>query len=350
MTTVSVEIGDIVEHLSQQGIEVELHLNGQSRNHVISSIAPLDKANSGQISFLSDVRFKDQLPSCQASALLIKADALALCPSTCAALLVKDPYVAYAYTAQLLYQQPSVSGIAASAVIAPGAQLAQDVSIGEHVVIADGVVLEQGVVIGAGSVIEAHSQIGAYTHIKPNVTIMHDCIIGRHCIIESGAVIGGDGFGWARDGDRWVKIPQVGRVILGDHVSVGNNSTIDRGALDDTRVDDYCIIDNLVHLAHNVRVGRGSAFAAFAGISGSTTIGKNCTFSGQTATSGHLQIADGVTLLGRAAVTHSVKKSGVYAGLPLQPVADWQKTSVNIKNINKLALKVKQLAKQADSE
>jgi len=179
-------------------------------------------------------------------------------------------------------------------------------------------------------------------------SICHQSIIGSNVIIEAGAVIGGDGFGWANNKGQWVKIPQVGRVIIGNDVSIGNNVTIDRGAIEDTIIEDNCIIDNQVHLAHNVKIGSGSAIAGQAGFAGSTTLGKNCTVAGQVGFAGHITIADNVHFLAKSGVTNNITEAGAYSGFPAVKASDWQKNSVRIRQLDKLAKQVKALQKQIE--
>lgn len=339
-------LSQLVAHLEQSGMPCELR---GEQNVKVDSVAPLHKAVQGQLGFLSDDAYKKDLATTQASVVLIKPDLAELCPVN--AILVKNPYAAYALCAQALYKQPFKKGIHETAVVHPSVKLPQNIFIGAYAVIEEKVVLGDQVTIESGCVIQSGVSIGANTHLHPGVTVMHDCVIGEHCHIKSGAVIGGDGFGWAKHQGKWIKIPQIGRVIIGNNVAIGSNSTVDRGAIEDTVIEDHCIIDNLVHLAHNVHFGTGGAMAAFTGISGSTNIGSHCTFAGQTATAGHVDIADNVTLMGRAAVTHSIHKPGTYAGLPAMPIGDWQKSRVHLKNLSKLSDKVKSLNKRvADLE
>jgi UDP-3-O-[3-hydroxymyristoyl] glucosamine N-acyltransferase len=210
-------------------------------------------------------------------------------------------------------------------------------------------------IIGAHSIIEAdvwvesHSFIGdrvylyEAVHLEPHVTIYRECVIGAQTRIKAGAVIGSDGFGFAPRQGRWQRVPQLGRVIIGQRCSIGANSTIDRGALEDTIIEDDVIIDNLVHLAHNVKVGQGSAIVAQVGVSGSTEIGQHCVLAGQVGTAGHLKIADGVHIMARGGVTADVDKPGHYAGFPLMPQKEWQKMMVYERNLPKLHQELKQL-------
>lgn len=218
-----------------------------------------------------------------------------------------------------------------------GKTVGRDVCIGANSVIGDEVVLGDGVEIGAGVVIEDHVTIGNHTRIGHRVVIHHETEIGAHCSISEGAVIAGQGFGFSLEGGQWHAIPQIGRVMIGNHVHIGANSCIDRGAINDTVIGNYVIIDNLVHIAHNVRVGDGTAMAAGVGIAGSTVVGKYCLLAGQVGVVGHIRIADGVQVNGGARVLQSIKDSGVYAGsFHVQPVKKWNRMAVYLKRLEGL--------------
>ena len=196
---------------------------------------------------------------------------------------------------------------------------------------------------------QAGARIGADSHLVARVTICADSIVGARVLLHPGAVIGREGFGFARDGNRWVRIPQVGRACLGDDVEIGANSTVDRGALDDTRIGDGVKIDNLVHIAHNVTVGDNTAMAACSGISGSTRIGRDCTFAGAVGVAGHLDIGDAVHFTGMTMVTRSHPHPGVYSsGIPALPNAEWRRNAVRFRQLDELARRVKQLERRAD--
>jgi UDP-3-O-[3-hydroxymyristoyl] glucosamine N-acyltransferase len=334
----SITLQQLVDYLEPFNLSPSLHGDSEAK---IVAIRGLDKAQAGDLSFLSDKKYLTDLAQTKATVVLIKPEHLTQCPVN--AICVDNPYAAYAWVAQKLYTLSPKPSIAASAVIAHSANLAETVVVGENVVIGENVTVAEGTLIGAGSVLESGVKIGQNTRLAPNVTVMHDCVIGADCIIESGAVIGGDGFGWARHQGQWIKIPQIGRVLIGDCVSIGNNTTIDRGAIEDTVIEDNCIIDNLVHIAHNVKIGSGTAIAGQVGFAGSAVVGKNCTFAGQAGMVGHIELTDGVTIMGRGVATHSIHQAGVYSGFPAVPVAEWQKNAIYGKNLSKFSDKIKQL-------
>lgn len=227
--------------------------------------------------------------------------------------------------------------------VANSATIAQTANLGDHVSIAENVVIEDNVVLGAGCYIGSNSYIGQGCHIGKgtaighNVTIHHDCHIGDDCVIADGAVIGGQGFGFSFEGGQWAAIPQVGGVKIGNNVHIGSNSCVDRGAIENTVIGNNVIIDNLVHIAHNVKIGEGTAMAACVGVAGSTTIGKYCLLAGQVGVAGHISICDGVQINGGAKVLKSIKKSGVYAGsFTALPVSQWNRITVYVKKIESL--------------
>ncbi len=336
------QLDSIIEYLNSVGIETEV-LGDTDRQ--IQQIASLLAAGSHNISFLSDKKRVNELKATQAAAVLIRAENVESTEVT--RIVVADPYYAYAKVAQLLNPvAQETEGVHASAVVAPSVKLAAGVSvlanssIDERVSIGAGSVIMQGVVIGR------NVTIGERCRIAPNVVIMQDCVIGSDTTIEAGTVIGGDGFGWANHQGRWEKLPQIGRVVIGSNVSIGNNCTVDRGAIEDTVIEDDCIIDNLVHIAHNVRIGQGSAIAGQVGFAGSTTLGKHCTVAGQVGFAGHIEVTDQVHLLAKAGITHNISKPGAYAGFPAVNASDWQKNSVRARQLDKMAKQIKALEKQ----
>lgn len=311
----------------------------------ITQVAALDKALAGEVSFLNDPKYASHLENTNASLVIVAQDVE--CEHCSAVIKTANPYYVYALIAQALNPAPSMpEGIASSAQIHTSANIAQTARIDHAVVIQEEVVIGEKTEIQAGSVIQKGARIGSACRIGANVVIAHDCIVGDNTNIEAGAVIGGDGFGWANHQGHWVKIPQVGRVVIGHHVSIGNNACIDRGAIADTIIADNCIIDNLVHIAHNCEIGYGSAIAGQTGFAGSTILGKHCTVAGQVGFSGHIEIADNCHFLAKTGVTHNLKEAGAYAGFPAVKAADWQKTSVRVRQLDKLSKKIKQLEKE----
>ncbi len=294
----------------------------------ISSIAPLADARAGQISFLSQRKYAPLLATTQASALILPLEAAGHYPR--AHILTANPYLYFARVSQLLnpvrIPDPAIHP---SAVISPTAKIGRNAVIHANVVIGDEVV------------------IGDDALIYPNVTIYHDCHIGDRVVLHAGVVIGADGFGNAKDGDAWVKIPQIGRVVMGNDVEVGANTCIDRGALDDTVIGDGVRIDDQIMIGHNCRIGDHTAIAACAGIAGSTIIGKRCIIGGAAMFSGHIEITDDVTISGGTAVIKNIKKPGQYTGVfPSLQHADWLHIAANLRQLDTLARKVQALEAQ----
>jgi UDP-3-O-[3-hydroxymyristoyl] glucosamine N-acyltransferase len=339
-----VQLSYIINQLESFGVQVDFVGSGQTE---ILQVAGLDHAQPNHISFLNDKKYLSSLRDTHAGAVILSPTYRDNC--TVARLIVDNPYYVYALVAQILNPNPIEIGIHCDSTVDSTAVIAETACVKAQAVVQSGVVIGQSTLIGSGAVIEHDVQIGEHCRIGSNVVICHHCIIGDGVIIEAGAVIGGDGFGWASHQGKWHKIPQVGRVIIGHHVSIGNNVCIDRGAIEDTVIADNCIIDNLVHIAHNVKIGEGSAIAGQSGFAGSTSLGAHCTVAGQVGFAGHLNIADNIHFLAKAGVTHNLDKPGAYAGFPAIPVLDWQKNSVRARNLDKMSKQIKRLQKQLDA-
>ncbi len=313
----------------------------------IHSLATLTNAASGQIAFLANSKYQQQLSSTKATAVIVAPDALDACPVS--ALVMDNPYMGYAILANLLDSTPKVAqGIHTSAVIADDVSVGDNVSIGANAVIESGVQLADNVSIGAGCFIGQDAKIGESTTLWANITIYHRVEIGHHCLIQANTVIGSDGFGYApvKGQHKWHKIPQLGSVIIGNHVEIGASTTIDRGALDNTEIRDGAILDNQIQIAHNVIVGENTAMAACSVIAGSTILGKNCTIAGLVGINGHINIADNCTFTGMAMVTKDITQSGVYSsGMPAAPNKEWNKTNARVKRLDSLTKRVKELEK-----
>ncbi|EWH11309.1 UDP-3-O-(3-hydroxymyristoyl) glucosamine N-acyltransferase [Catenovulum agarivorans DS-2] len=334
----SLTLAQLAEQLS-----VELIGDGQ---HVVSATASIDDAQHHQATFFNDKKYLASLENTLAGVVVLKpeyADSFAGNK-----LLSNNPYLTYALIAQLLDTTPNLScGIHPTAVINDGATVADSANIGPYAVVEKGAQVAEKCQIGAGTVIGENAKVGAGSKIYPNVTIYHGVEIGQNCIIHSGAVVGSDGFGFANDNARWVKIPQVGTVIIGDHVEIGANTSIDRGALHNTVIADGVKIDNLVHLAHNVELGENTAIAANTAIAGSTKVGQRCTFAGCVAVNGHIEIGDDVHFTGTSMVTSSFKDAGVYSsGIPAVANKEWRKNTARVRKIETLFDKVKLLEKE----
>ena len=294
----------------------------------IEAIAPLAEATAGQISFLSQRKYAPLLATTQATALILPLEAAGHFPRP--HVLTENPYLYFARVSQLLnpvtIPDPRIHP---TAVISPTAK------IGRNAVIHAGVVIGDEVTIGDDAL------------IYPNVTIYHDCHIGDRVVIHAGVVIGADGFGNAKDGDVWIKIPQIGRVIMGDDVEVGANTCIDRGALDDTVIGNGVKIDDQIMIGHNCRICNNTAIAACAGIAGSTIIGERCLVGGAAMFSGHIEITDDVQISGGSAIIKNIKKPGQYTGVfPSVPHADWLHIAANLRQLDGLSKKIQLLEAQ----
>ena len=315
---------------------------GDAQTRIVR-VAALASAGEGDIAFLSNPKFRDQLASCKASAVILRADAAA--DFSGARIVTANPYAYYARLATLL--NPYESGFSG---VHPSAALESPVpasaAIGPHVSIGKGVRLGEGVVINAGCVIGDGAAIGDGAVLYPRVTVYHHCQIGQRCIIHAGAVIGADGFGFAPDGQDWVKIPQIGRVLIGNDVEIGANTTIDRGALDDTIIEDGCKLDNLVHIGHNCVIGRNSVIAGCVGIAGSTVFGEHCIVGGAGMISGHLNIVAGTTISGGSTLMTSIAKPGVYTSVfPIDTHEEWLRNASHLRRLSKLADRIADLEK-----
>lgn len=314
----------------------------------VSGLATLQAAGPGQISFLANPSYARYLAETRASAVIASAANAKDAPTN--VLLLDNPYLGYARLSHWFDPAPVASpGVHPTAVIDPSATLAEDACIGPNVVVEAQADIGEKVVIGAGSFIGARSRIGAGTVIRPRVTLAHDVLIGQRCHILSGAVIGSDGFGFANEKGVWHRIAQLGRVVLGDDVEVGANTTIDRGAIDDTVIGNGVKLDNLIQIAHNVCIGDHSAMAAMVGIAGSTRIGRHCVFGGASGVAGHLEIADQVHLTGMTLVTGDIREPGVYSsGTSADTNRQWRKNAVRFRQLDALARRIKELEKKAE--
>ena len=317
--------GDLVKKLGGE-------LIGDS-NILINSVASLESAHKNSISFFNNPRYSDLLRTTKAAVVILSRESLSF--RTGVSIVIDNPYLYFAKVSQLLNPSKSLKKeVHKSAIIHPSCKLGLDIYIGPNVVIDENVSIDDGVVIHAGSMIEADSVIGKASVIHPHVVIKANTIIGKNCTLYAGCVIGSDGFGYAKDDSKWLAIPQIGRVILGDNVDIGSNSTIDRGTLDDTIISSGVKIDNLVQIGHNCLVGENTIIAGCVGIAGSAKIGKNCAIGGAAMILGHLLITDNVTISPGSMITRSIKTSGTYTALmPFQDHEAWLKTAAKIKRL-----------------
>lgn len=340
-------VGDIVERLGGS-------LRGDAERTVLR-IRPLDRAGSDDIAFLSQAGKRAWLESTQAGCVILPRGLESEAERFAAAIMAPDPYLYYARLAQwfaALDHEYTVPGVHAAAIVDPAAQVASTATVEACAVIERGAVVAEGAIIGAGCYVGRDAVIGVDSRLHPRVVVQHGCIIGARCIVHSGAVIGSDGFGYARDEQgAGVKIPQMGAVIIGDDVEIGANSTIDRGALDDTRIDVGVKIDNQVQIGHNVQIGAHTALAGCVGVAGSARIGAYCFIGGSAGILGHLDIADHVTISAMSLVTRSIHEPGHYAGVfPLDTQAHWAENAAAVRQLGKLRARIRQLEKRENVE
>lgn len=330
--------------LGELAAELGCELRGDA-GRVVSGLSTLDQAGPSQLTFLANDQYRRLLKETTAAAVILAPEHADQCLVDC--LLTPRPYLAFARATHLFATVPIPPvGIAASASIAADVVLGECVSIGPNCVIEAGAELGDRVVLGANVVVGAGTRIGADTRLNPNVTVYHGVNIGSRCLIHSGAVIGADGFGFAREAGTWMKIAQLGGVTLEDDVEVGANTTIDRGALEDTVIEQGAKIDNLVMIAHNCRIGRNTAIAGCTGIAGSTKVGANCTLAGGVGLVGHIEITDNVHVTGMTMVTKSITESGSYsAGTPMSPSADWRKSAARFNQLDAMYKRIVALEK-----
>jgi UDP-3-O-[3-hydroxymyristoyl] glucosamine N-acyltransferase len=316
--------------LGELAVRFGLELRGSPAVRV-ARVATLSQATEGSLSFLANSRYRRQLNSTHASAVVLSPADLEACPV--AALVDPNPYLAYAHIATLLHPAaPAAVGIHPSAVVAAGARLAASASVGPLCSIEAGAELAERVRIGAGCTIMAGARIGSDTQLMPRVTVYPAVSIGARCLVHAGATIGADGFGFAPDHGTWFKVPQVGAVRIGDDVEIGANTTIDRGAIEDTIIEDGAKLDNQIQVGHNVVIGAHTAIAACTGISGSTTIGKRCMIGGMVGFAGHLTIADDVTVTGCSLVSASIREPGSYSsGMPTVATRAWRRMVAHLR-------------------
>ncbi|WP_253651664.1 MULTISPECIES: UDP-3-O-(3-hydroxymyristoyl)glucosamine N-acyltransferase [unclassified Vibrio] len=317
---------------------------------VVSRVAPMDKAQEGDVTFLSNPKYAKHLSECQATVVMVKAEHKDQCVGN--ALVVSDPYVAFARVVQAMDTTPKpADDIAPSAVIAADVKMGENVTIGANAVIETGVELGDNVSVGAGCFIGKNAKLGNNTKLWANVTIYHEVSLGDDCLVQSGTVIGSDGFGYANDKGEWIKIPQLGSVRIGNRVEIGACTTIDRGALEDTIIEDNVILDNQLQIAHNVQIGYGTVMPGGTIVAGSTKIGKYCQIGGASVLNGHITIADGVAITGMGMVMRSIEEKGLYSsGIPLQTNREWRKTATRVHRIDEMNKRLKAVEKQLEQK
>jgi UDP-3-O-[3-hydroxymyristoyl] glucosamine N-acyltransferase len=323
-------------------------LSPSDRSKAVYRLSSLSLALEDDLGFVAQSKYVETALLSKAGVLIVSPDYLQALSSSSASLwVVENPYATYAKVSALFADallataEPEVHP---SAIVSKQASVHISAMIGPNVVIEAGASIGSGVRLSANVVVGQNTSIGDGTIIYPNVVVYHGCSIGARNIIHSGTVIGSDGFGFAKDNGQWIKIAQLGGVVIGDDVEIGSNCSIDRGAIEDTVIGNSVKIDNLVQIAHNVQIGDGTAIAGCVGIAGSAIIGKNCAFGGSAGVLGHLEICDNVTVSSMSLVTKSIKKSGFYSGVfPLQDNADWERVAVSLKQLPLLRQRLREL-------
>ncbi len=317
----------------------DLQLLGDATTSV-TGVATLGNARPGQLSFLANPRYRSQLGDTKASVVVLSADAAADCPST--ALVAEDPYSAFARIAALFEQTTAADiGVHASAVVDSTAIVDAAASIGPFVSLGARTRVEAGAIVGPGCVIGADCVVGEGSELMARVTLVTRVTLGKRVRIHSGAVLGADGFGLAMEGGRWLKVPQLGGVRIGDDCEIGANTTIDRGALDDTVLEDDVRLDNQIQIGHNVHIGAHTAMAGCSAVAGSARIGRYCLIGGGAGILGHLELCDRVVVTAMSLVTSSIREPGEYSsGTPLMDNRSWRKNAARFKQLDALARRV----------
>ena len=312
---------------------------------VVDNVAGLHNAGPGSLSFLSNPRLKEQLSSTKAAAVVLRVDDAQ--DSPVASLVSDNPYAHYALMAAFIHPAPKYApGIHASAVVSATATVADSAHIAAHVFIGDGTVIDENTYIGPNTVVGPNCRIDSDCRLIANVTLVRQVALGARSIIHPGVVIGADGFGNAMTPEGWVKVPQLGGVRIGADVEIGANTTVDCGAIDDTVIENGVRIDNLCMIAHNAQIGEHTAMAGSSGVSGSTTVGKRCLFAGQSGTVGHISVCDDVVISGKAVISKSITKPGVYASVfPAEEIKIWNRRVARFRRLDQLIERIKKLEK-----
>lgn len=312
----------------------------------VSAVAPLGRAGAHEIAFVSQPKYLRDVEVSQAGALILPPEGRG--SSGRPRIVTPNPYLYFARVSALLNPAPQPApGIHPAASVHPGARVAASAAVAAGAIIGEGAVIGERSIVGPNCVVGAHVTLGDDCLLHANVTIYHHCALGSRVILHSGCVVGSDGFGLANEQGRWVKIPQVGRVLIGDDVEVGACTTIDRGALDDTVIEEGVKLDNLIQVAHNVRIGAHTAIAACTGIAGSAKIGRHCMIGGAAMIHGHIEIADQVRISTNTLITKSLTKPGTYtSALPFSEHGEWLRNAAHLRKLDKLAGRIKELEKR----
>ena len=328
----------------------DLELRGGDAATPVDGVDTLGSAGPSRIAFLANPRYRSQLPEARAAAVILRDADAGHCPRP--VLVARDPYVAFAKVASLFERHPAQApGIHASAIVAPSARVSPAASIGPFCVVEEEAVVEAGAVLGPHCIIGRACLVGAQSRLVARVTLVQDVRLGRRVLVHPGAVLGADGFGLAFEADHWIKVPQLGGVVVGDDCEIGANTTIDRGALGDTVLEEDVRLDNQIQIAHNVRIGAHTAMAGCAAVAGSASIGRYCLIGGSAGILGHLSIADRVTVTAMSLVTHSIRESGEYSsGTPIQSNRLWRRNAARFKHLDEIVRGLRGAPREPDHE
>jgi UDP-3-O-[3-hydroxymyristoyl] glucosamine N-acyltransferase len=331
--------------LGELAIRHGLELRGDPQLRVCR-VGTLQEAGPDAVSFLANPRYRKHLAVTRAGAVVLEPKHAAECAT--AVLLSRNPYAAYARIAGDLHPPPGFEpGIQAGALVDPSAEVAADACVAPGAVVEAAAHIGAGAYIGPNCLVGAGAQVGAHSRLVANVTLCHGVRLGLRALVHPGAVIGSDGFGLAREPEGWIKVPQLGGVVIGDDVEIGANTTIDRGAIGDTVIEDGVKLDNQIQIAHNVRIGAHTVIAGCVGISGSTTVGRNCMIAGAVGLAGHIEIPDGTVITGLTMVSRSIREAGVYSGaLPFDEAGRWRRNAARFRQLDGFAKRLARLERR----
>ncbi len=331
--------------LAELAERFDLQVRGDD-NTAISGVATLASAGPGQLSFLANPRYAAQLQSTAASAVVIGTEAAKACPQS--ALIARDPYLVFAKIAALFEKRPAATpGVHPTAVVAESAEVAEGACIGPHCVIEAGARIAEGAILGPHCIVGPDCVVGPQSRLVARVTLVIRVQLGARVLVHPGVVIGSDGFGIAVDDGHWTKVPQLGGVRIGDDCEIGANTTIDRGALEDTVLGEDVRLDNQIQIAHNVVIGAHTAMAGCSAVAGSARIGRWCLIGGDAGVLGHLEVADRVTITAKSLVTHSIREPGEYSsGIPLQENRLWRRNAARFKKLDDFARRLAALERK----
>lgn len=332
---------------------IDADLEAEDHKASVNSIGKIDGGNAGEIAFLINPKYGKFLATTNCTAVIIEPNYSSRCKEGVAKLITKNPKLALARLVELCINKKELQfGVHKTASISKSATISQKSIISANVVISDNATIGDNVTIHPGVCIGENVTVGTNTIIYPNAVVYDNSAIGENCIIHAGVVIGSDGFGFANNPDgSWVKMPHLGKVVIGNNVEIGSNTTIDRGFMHDTTIGDGVIIDNLVQIGHNVQIGDHTAIAGCVGIAGTVKIGKNCMIGGKTAIAGHIEICDRVLITGGSGLNRSITKPGIYSsGMPVKENAKWRKNITRFYQLDDMAKRIKQIEKSLEPQ